>query len=297
MHPASRLTVIARTLAVCLAAAVTVHAAGPSPAAPSLKQVLARAGDYSVSYGAALASVIADETFTQEIVLSRDGTTGQRRLLESEIAFVKLAGTIEWLAFRSVLRVDGASVPGGSGRLERLMRDAPQSALSQARAISDEGARHHLGPVQRNFNVPTTVLQFILPQHQDRFRFRKAGEERVDGELAWIVEFQERDRATFIRTPDGRAAPSRGSLSVVPDDGRVLASRLEVKAVIEAGVEVRWRRDDRLALWVPAEMRERYRGRELVLTDAAGKDEPFELRGLATYTNYRRFEVDFRLVR
>ena len=63
MHPASRLTVIARTLAVGLAAAVTVHAATTSPAAPSLKQVLARAGDYSISYGAALASVIADETF------------------------------------------------------------------------------------------------------------------------------------------------------------------------------------------------------------------------------------------
>src|SRR5687768_14705747 len=166
MHSASRFTTIARTLALCFAAAVTAHLAA-APEAPSLKQVLARAGDYSVSYGAALASVIADESFTQEIVLRGNETTHERRLLESEIAFVKLAGAIEWLAFRSALRVDGSSVGDGTGRLDRLLRDAPQSALSQAREITAESARHHLGPVLRNFNVPTTGLQFILPPPQD----------------------------------------------------------------------------------------------------------------------------------
>jgi hypothetical protein len=265
-------------------------------AAPTLKEVLARAGQYAIDYGGALASVIADERFEQELV-RRDGAVIGRRALESEIAFVKLAGTIEWLAFRNVLRVDGSDLPSAGGRLERLLREAPPSALGQARAIAAEGARHHLGPVHRNFNVPTTVLQFLLPRHQDRFRFRKAGDDRSGGEAVWIVEFRERDRATFIRTPEGRDAPSHGRLLIAPDDGRVVGSRLIVDAPIQAELEVTWQRDQRLGLWVPATMREQYRGRELVQRDANGKDQLFDVRGAATYSNYRRFEVDFRIVR
>ncbi|MBA2605180.1 MAG: hypothetical protein H0U94_16480, partial [Acidobacteria bacterium] len=62
LRPMARL----RTSAfLSLAAVVTCAAAGSAalePRAPSLRQVLARAADYSVAYGSALASVVADET-------------------------------------------------------------------------------------------------------------------------------------------------------------------------------------------------------------------------------------------
>ena len=93
--------------------------------------------------------------------------------------------------------------------LERIFRDTPGSALAQVRAIAAESARHNIGPVQRNFNVPTTVLQFILPQHQERFRFRKVAEERSGAEPVWVIDFREQRRSTFIRTPEGRDAPYR----------------------------------------------------------------------------------------
>lgn len=285
------LTVREQCVIVCslvTAASLAASAAterGPTRA-PSLKTVLARTADYCVSHGAELSRVIADEHFEQELVSRSDGTVANKRRLDSEIAFVTLAGTDEWLAFRSVLRVDGAIVPDAAGRLERAFRDTPRSALAQASAITRESARFNLGPVERTFNVPTTVLHFLLPSHQERFRFRKVAEERLGGELVWVVEFRERERGTLIRTPDGRSLPARGRIWVAPEVGRVIRSHLAVNAEVEARVDVVWRPEPRLTLWVPAEMRESYRTRDA-----------YDVRGLATYANYRRFEVDSRIVR
>lgn len=282
--------------AAAIVLVVRIDAATPSARALSLREVLERAAEYSAAYGDALASVVADEVFEQQLVLRLEGTVIERRRLESEVAFVKLAGGLDWLAFRSVLRVDGTVVADAAGRLERVFRTTSPSALAQARAIASESARHNLGPVQRNFNVPTTVLQFLLKQHQDRFGFRKSSEERVGGEATWVVDFREHDRATFIRTPEGRDAPSHGRLWIVPDDGRVVRSRLVVKAEIEAGIDVQWRHDTRLGIWVPAEMRERYQG-SWAMTPTSSRKEAYDVHGLATYSNYRRFEVDSRIIR
>jgi len=259
----------------------------------SLRDVLVRTAGYSATCGDALSNILADEEFDQELVLRRDGAVVERRRLESEIAFVHLSN-LEWLAFRSVLRVDGEPVANAAAGLERMFRDRPASALAQARAITAESSRHNLGPVQRNFNVPTTVLQFMLRQHQDRFRFRKAGEERIGEETVWVVEFREQDRGTFIRTPEGRNAPAQGRIWVHPDDGRIVRSRLVVKADVEAQIDVEWRHDARLAMWVPSEMNESYRG---PWSRNSAKEDIYDVRGRARYSNYRRFEVDTRIVR
>jgi hypothetical protein len=279
------------------AAALTAAERAPLAAAPSLRDVMARIGTYAAAYGDSLASVVADEDYLQQLTLRGDGAPLQERRLESEIAFVRLGSATEWLAFRSVLRVDGAAVSDGAGRLERVFRDAPGSALGRARAITAESARHNIGPVQRNFNVPTTVLHFILPENQDRFRFSKKREERHAAETVWLVEFREHGRSSFIRTPEGRRAPAEGLLWVAPEDGRVVRSRLVVKADAEAEIEVAWQRDARLALWVPVEMREVYRAPWLKTTDVSARPEAYDVRGIAKYSNYRRFEVDARIVR
>ena len=70
-----------------------------------------------------------------------------------------------------------------------------------------------------------------------------------------------------------------------------------MKSEVEASVEVTWQPDARLMLWVPTEMRELYRGPWLRKTDGSAKPEAYDVRGLATYSNYRRFEVDSRIVR
>ena len=284
----------------CVLAAASALSGGAGAAnggdAATLRQVLARAAAYSAAYGAALASVVADETFVQELVRTRDGDVLRSRRLDSEIAFVHLAGTTEWLAFRSVQRVDGASVES-SGQLERIFREAPDSALRQARAITAASARYHLGPVERNFNVPTTVLQFLLRQHQERFRFSRRGEEWLGDERFWVVDFRERGRATFIRTPEGRPAAAEGTLWLAPDDGRLVRSRLVVKGEVEARIDVTWRPDERLQLWVPEEMREEYRGPWPAAGDRRATGERYDIRGVARYSKFRRFEVEYRIGR
>ena len=71
---------------------------------PSLDVVLARAGDYAIDYGQALTNVLADEP-------TPSGWSGvvaaialQTRRLRSEIAFIRLADSTEWLTFSNVAR-------------------------------------------------------------------------------------------------------------------------------------------------------------------------------------------------
>src|SRR4029453_13979499 len=116
--------------------------------------------------------------------------------LHSEIAFVKLADSTEWQGFRDVLTVDGRPVEGAGGRVERILRDAPAAVLAQVRLLAAESARYNLGSLHRDFNVPTTVLLFVHPQHQHRFRFSKRREETAQvsdsRENVWVIEFHER---------------------------------------------------------------------------------------------------------
>ena len=119
------LTAIGRPFQLLAVAAVVLvvgtEAETSSARAQSLREVLERAAEYSAAYGDVLASVLADELFEQPLVLRQEGEVIERRQLESEIAFVKLAGGLDWLAFRSVLRVDGTVVADAAGRLERVV--------------------------------------------------------------------------------------------------------------------------------------------------------------------------------
>ena len=280
---------------------------------PSLKEVLARAAQYARRYGETLSTVLAEEEYHQALV-ALNGREFDRRILRSEIAFVQLADGDEWVAFRNVFEIDGQAVPEAAGRLERLFRDTPAAAIAQARAIARESASYNLGPLQRNFNVPTTVLQFLLPAHQPGFEFKKTGEEERAGERVWVLAFAERADRTMIRTPGGKRVRAKGRIWVVPGDGRVVATELTADDFIDrtamrvplgpvserlssrshAVIRVGWRRDDRLGVWVPAEMTERYDGPWLP-DGATSAEDGFAITGVATYSNYRRFEVDVRI--
>jgi hypothetical protein len=252
----------------CLSSFVLVSAlaALASQTSPSLDMVLDRASAYVLRYGESLSTVLAAESYTQRLVWRRTGEALSERRLRSEIAFVRLIDSTEWLAFRNVLAVNDVDVAESAGRLERLFQRPSQSLLEQARSIAGESARYNLGPITRQINVPTTALHFIHPRHRPDCRFEKEAEESIDGERVWVVRFKERDRGGLISRGDGRNLPAEGRLWIVPMDGRVVGSELVVKDFVRgrsdsrAVIEVRWRRDAALDLWVPAEMRERYTG-------------------------------------
>ena len=116
----------------------------------------------------------------------------------------------------------------------------------------------------------------------------------------WAVRFKERDRGGLISRGDGRNLPAEGRLWIVPSDGRVVRSELVVKDFVrgrgdsKAVIEVQWRRDAALDLWVPTEMRERYTG-PWTAVSAPRRTERYDIDGVATYSDYRRFSVDFRI--
>jgi hypothetical protein len=266
--------------------------------APSLRDVLDRTGAYVIEYGQALSTIIADEEYVQELV-GAGGTVLERRVLHAEMAFVRLANSTEWQAFRHVVRVDGEPVPGAERRLARLFQLEPYSVIAQARQIGAESARYNLGPLVRTFNAPTMPLQFLHPAHQDRFRFTREGETRVGDEVAWTVRFRDRGGATLIRSPGGRPVPIDGRFVIVPGDGRVMRASFVATGFLpdERGrprargeLLVEWREDERLGLWVPAEMHERYEG------PWGDEHLTYEIVGTARYVDYRRFEVDARVL-
>ncbi len=143
----------------------------------SLDDVLARAGEYAIEYGQALTSVLADEDYTQRLVWRRGADPLETRRLRSEIAFIRLTDSTEWLTFRNVLAVDDAPITQAAGRLERLFKASPRSLTEQARLIAGESARYNLGPFTREINVPTTALHFVHPAHRANCRFDKEREE------------------------------------------------------------------------------------------------------------------------
>jgi len=270
---------------LAIAAAWGLLAAPSGQPTLALHDVLDRASAWVAAYGDALSTVIADERYVQTF----DDGRGRResRVLDSEFALVRVADRDEWVAFRDVLSVDGVQVGDRRDRLERLFLDQPDGALARARAIADESARYNLGPVVRNFNVPTAALFFLHPANRDRFRFSKAYEIRRAEGLLWQVDYEERARPTLIRTPDGRSIPTRGHFQLDPESGRVAEATLvarEPERDLDVEYSVGFLQNATLGLPVPVTMSERYEDANGQLTE-----------GAATYANYRRFRVDVRI--
>lgn len=287
-----------RTLGALLIVLLPASQAAVPPDRYTLDDVLARAGQYTVDYGEALQSVLAEERYAQRLIWRGDHGVKQERRLRSEIAFVRLVNSTEWLTFRNVLAVDDAAIPDADGRLERLLRGSPPSLLVQARLIAGESARFNIGPITRDINVPTTALHFLHPKHRPHCRFNKEREEVLGGERVWVIRFKERERGSLIRGTDGQNLPALGRLWIVPVDGRVVKSELVIEDFVRGGdskaeIGVRWQRDASLDLWVPAEMRERYEGPWYERLDL--RLEHYDIDGVATYSNYRRFTVDVRI--
>ena len=105
----------------------------------------------------------------QRLVWRRDQSVKQERKLESEIAFVRLVNSTEWLTFRNVRAVDDAAIPDADGRLERLSV-VRRCHWWLARLIATESAKFNIGPITRDINVPTTTLHFLHPKHRPNCR-------------------------------------------------------------------------------------------------------------------------------
>ena len=262
-----------------------------------LRDVLARAGAYVQDYHRRITTVVADEHYVQRSMAAsgaRDeapegaGDVIEARELRSEFMLLPgIPGEGGWFAFRDVLEVDGRPVNSQRGRLEGWLAESRAGFMRRARALALEQARYNIGPVVRTINVPTLALEILMPANQERFRFRRAGTARHADPGVAAVTFEERRRPTMIRTPEGRDVRASGTLWIETATGRVVRTELRTggRGQVDAAIAVGYGLVPRLEMLLPASMEERYVAGGVRVTCTA------------TYSNYRRFETDARIVR
>jgi hypothetical protein len=201
-------------------------AARATPASRELDDVVRKMAGYVASYGAEASVIVGVEKYTQRVTIEERPV--RPRMLVSEFAIVKAAGRVGWSGFRDVVEVDGKAVGDRRDRLMSLLT-GPAGRESELRRISDESARYNVGPVIRNFNVPTTALFFFHPDLVERFTFRRAGTKRIDGVDAVALEFKETHRPTLVMKSDGTDVPCEGTVWVNPADGTIVRTRLRLR--------------------------------------------------------------------
>jgi hypothetical protein len=271
---------------------------------PALPDVLQRAGAYVVSFQYQLAGIVAEERYVQDafvppqkpLLFSRT----EHRELRSDLLLIKPPTVKDWIQFRDVFEVDGLPIRDRDERLLKLLLDPSATGNARIERILDEGAQYNVGTILRNINVPVVPLLYLNPGNQKRFKFKRASDRRpamatpasapmaADGvfrvnEEVWAIEYEEKDRPTFIRTTARKSLPSKGRFWIEPDTGRVLMSELILKdRDVNAIIDVSYQSEPLLGFLVPIEMRERYEGRF----------DKSHIEGVATYGRFRQFQVN-----
>jgi hypothetical protein len=252
---------------------------------PDMRTLLRRAGAYVVSYHESLTALVADELYVQSLTSRQSGETVERTI-RSQFAIVGGERDEGWFVIRDVIEVDGYPVQERSG-IEGLLKVPRTRLRASAFAAAGEQTKYNLGQVYRTINVPTLPLTFLLPENQKRFRFNATRSETTAGASVSVIRYEERDRPTIIRTPSGRSIVSRGTLWIDPPSGQVRKTELvtDEPRGLTTVIGVVYEREARLNLLVPARMTESYETADERIT------------ATATYSNFRRFEAEARIVR
>ena len=295
-----------RVLILALACSIS-PAAATARTVQDLESVTALASRYVADYEQQLGALIAEENYVQDAewvrpsVGSRGGSSfyveKKERLLRSDFLILRAGGL--WVGFRNVLEVDGVEVEARGEDFERFFRSSVELTLLDVTELIEASAEYNIGDIERNINLPTFALMVLRPDNLERFRFNKVGEETLavhtEGVLpatpdvqAWVLRFEEEPGPRFLSGTPGNETSLSGRFWIDTITGRVLRSELVIateQQTLDAAITVRYDLDERLGMWVPVEMEERY----------VGADE-HRVGGRATYSNFRRFEVEVRIV-
>ena len=298
---------------------------------PAIAPVLAKLGAYVASYGEKVSLMVGVEKYTQSVMFDSAASPAQPRRLVAEFAIVKTSDHSGWVGFRDVVEVDGKALRDRRDRLLSLFTNTT-SDTSEAARIANESARFNVGPISRNFNTPTSALFFFLPEHHGRFRFTRKGTKKIDGVTTWELAFKETRSPTFVMTRAGKDVPLEGALWVDPAAGTVLRTRLHMRNFAdtitnpvqqapnirapanpampqggvpidtpamyirpiesEADIEVTYKLQPDMGVWLPATMEELYVGPiAITVTPSVGRATT-----RSTYSDFRQFGASARVV-
>jgi hypothetical protein len=192
-----------------------------------------------------------------------------------------------------VTAIDGERLRHDENRLMTLFASPTIDALDRAALISLESQRHHLPGEPFGVTNPLLVLALMHPHYQDRLRFRLGGSERSLGPRVRVLAFEEiesRPPEPGSKSREREALPPllggsgrvRGKVWVDEATGRIVKTeaRISTGAANSLSTSITtFELDERLGLTVPVEMRTTWPYVGLPVT------------GVATYADYRRFEV------
>jgi hypothetical protein len=269
--------VFALAIATALRGAAGAQPVAAQPGDAQTAAIVERAGRYVQAYMETFSAVVSEERQVQKLIRP-DGRVRQTRDLRSDFLLVKTGS--EWpQVFRDVIDVDGKPVRNREDRLRKLFLQAPKTALEQARAIARESGRHNIG-VQRTGNSPMLPLLFLTPRKSSGSRWAFSGTSLT------FEEFRSPSVLAGRRGSTRMDLMARGSFTIEPDSGRVLAGEFTTTGPAPAptvSLAVRYEEDPVLKLMVPVEVKERYQRPDKPKND--------HLEASATYANFRRFQV------
>jgi hypothetical protein len=265
---------------------------------PSLLDVLTRATDYVTALSTQLSGAVSEDRYEQRTAVRETSRFGGfvnappdfRRTLRSDYLLVQSGNSEQYVGFRDVFEVDGKPVRDREERLTQLFLNPSVSGDAQIQGILRDSARYNIGDVIRNFNVPTLSLLFLRTSYKSHFEFERVADASpslgLDAPMqtaeVWVIEYKETWPTTVIRGRDRANFPARGRFWIEPTSGRVLVSELVLEnSAMHVTIAVRYESDLKMGHLVPAEMRERYDNRQ----------RGSRVDGTATYTNFRRFQV------
>jgi hypothetical protein len=267
-----RMRAVAATLVLCWA-----WDAGLQGQNAEQRRVLNLATLYVHRFIDAYTNVVAEETYVQETTSPR-----RTRTLKSDYSLVRFPGAIMWQGFRDVFEVDGRAVQdsGREARLAQLFVEVPENAMRRIDEIDRASVRYNIADIG-TLNNPLRVIAYLQEQYRSRFRFTFSGIEKDLGPTVRTVRFEEFQRPTLLRTGGGADFTSHGLIWIDEPTGRIVKTELRPGRFQNPStiITTTFRFDETLGIDVPGEMRDRY------------PDRTGEVRGVATYGRFRRFNV------
>jgi hypothetical protein len=261
-------------LAVVGILALVAFAATPAAQNSKTDELMAKTAAYVARFVDQFSNVVAEETLVQETTIPR-----RKRTMRSDFLLVRYPDDTQWQAFRDVAEVDGKPVRDKEERLTKLFLEPASSAMRRARELQEAGSRYNLLDIG-TLNNPLLVVAFLQNNYRERFRFNLAGLDKKLGPTVRTVQFQEWKVPSLIKGNSNQDILTRGLVWVDEDTGRVVKTELKVGGrTSPISIITLYKLDESLGINVPIEMQDWY-------PDGSG-----EIRGVATYGRFRRFQV------
>ncbi len=261
---------------------------------PAVRDALAKAGSYVLGYRKLCRDLVAQERMIQK-EYDRKGRLKKQRNFVSDYLFVALPSAPDFtVEFRDVISIDGKLLSRKNQGVLELFRNKSSNAFEEARRVTKESTRQNLGK-KRNSNMVNFGLSFLVPQFQRDIEYRSLPPENPGEGDQLILQFRELTDETRLRavTPIGRKP--------IPSEGRIWLSKPDAKVL---KIDFRFKQEENVYpisgryfieyrpgvdnLLLP------HRFEEYFYDTKAPERVLFE--SVATYSNFRHFSVDVKIV-